>query len=180
VPVAVRASRDGSRNRCDVLRWAWSADAARRPSASDTYGLATTVNAAPRHDISRDIPGWGELKSRHCVNPAQYPEKKKSLQDLREAMMASLASVTREQFKIRSELEVVHIPTGAVFRAHPYSNPDDMLESVKVNWGRAGVPPEGDCADQVQRMASQLLLERAARDRRLGMRLENIWFRREW
>ena len=102
------------------------------------------------------------------------PEKKKSLQDLREAMMASLASVTREQFKIRSELEVVHIPTGAVFRAHPYSNPDDMLESVKVNWGRAGVPPEGDCADQVQRMASQLLLERAARDRRLGMRLENI------
>ena len=88
--------------------------------------------------------------------------------------MASLASVTREQFKIRSELEVVHIPTGAVFRAHPYSNPDDMLESVRVNWGRAGVPPEGDCADQVQRMASQLLLERAARDRRLGMRLENI------
>ena len=28
--------------------------------------------------------------------------------------MASLVSVTREQFKIRSELEVVHIPTGAV------------------------------------------------------------------
>jgi hypothetical protein len=26
-----------------------------------------------------------------------------------------MASVTREQFKIRSELEVVHIPTGAVF-----------------------------------------------------------------
>jgi len=41
-----------------------------------------------------------------------------------------------------SDVEEAHIPTGAVFRAHPYSNPDDMLESVKVNWGRAGVPPE--------------------------------------
>ena len=85
----------------------------------------------------------------------------------------ALASVEREQFEIRSELEAVYLPTGAVFRAHPYSNPDDMLQSVRVNWGRAGVPPERDCADQVQRMASQLLLERAARDRRLGMRLEN-------
>ena len=39
-----------------------------------------------------------------------------------------MASVTREQFKIRSELEVVHIATGAVFTAYPYSNPDDMQE----------------------------------------------------
>ena len=38
----------------------------------------------------------------------------------------ALASVTREQFKIRSELEVVHIPTGAVFSAYPYSNPDEI------------------------------------------------------
>ena len=35
----------------------------------------------------------------------------------------ALASVTREEFKIRSELEVLHIPTGAVFQAYPYSNP---------------------------------------------------------
>jgi len=86
------------------------------------------------------------------------------------------ASVAREQFEIRSELEVIHVPTGAVFRAHPYSNPDDMLQSVRVHWGRASVPPEGtdDYADQVQRMASQLLLERAANDRRLGMLVENI------
>ena len=47
-----------------------------------------------------------------------------------------MALVTREQFKIRSELEVVHIPTGAVFSAYPYSNPDDMLESIRVNWSR--------------------------------------------
>ena len=76
-----------------------------------------------------------------------------------------MASVTREQFKIRSELEVVHIPTGAVFSAYPYSNPDDMLESVRVNWGRAGSPPDNReaYAQQVRRMASQLLLEQALR-----------------
>ena len=72
----------------------------------------------------------------------------------------ALASVTREQFKIRSEMEVVHIPTGADFRAYPYSDVDDMLQSVKVSWGRAGAPA-GDYAEQVRRMASQLLLERA-------------------
>ena len=90
----------------------------------------------------------------------------------------ALASVTREQFEIRSEVEVVHIPTGADFRAYPYSNPDDMLESVKVSWGGDGGPAEstGDYAEQVQRMASQLLLEQVlleqahqgSRGRRLG------------
>ena len=75
----------------------------------------------------------------------------------------ALAPVTREQFEIRSEVEVVHIPTGADFRAYPYSDPDDMLQSVKVSWGRDGGPAEstGDYAEQVRRMASQLLLERA-------------------
>ena len=51
-----------------------------------------------------------------------------------------LASVTRVEFKIRSELEIVHIPTGAIFQAYPYSKSDDMLQSVKVIWGRAGAP----------------------------------------
>ena len=76
-----------------------------------------------------------------------------------------MGSVTREHFKIRSELEVVHIPTGAVFSAYPYSNPDDMLESVRVNWGRAGAQPDSREADaqQVRRMASQLLLENTRR-----------------
>ena len=78
--------------------------------------------------------------------------------------------VTREEFEIRSELEAVHIPTGTVFSAYPYSNPDDMLQSVKANWGRSGASAEsiGDYAEQVRRVASQLLLERAhraARDR---------------
>lgn len=85
----------------------------------------------------------------------------------------ALASVTREEFKIRSEVEVVHLPTGAVFRAYPYSNPHDMLQSIKVHWGRADLLPQsmGDYAEQVRRVASQLLLERArqaARDRELG------------
>jgi hypothetical protein len=75
----------------------------------------------------------------------------------------ALAFVTREQFEIRSEVEIVHIPTGSDFRAYPYSNPDDMLQSVKVSWGRPGSPAEGtgEYAEQVRCMASQLLLERA-------------------
>ena len=66
----------------------------------------------------------------------------------------ALASVTREQSEIRSEVEVIHIPTGADFRAYPYSNPDDMLESVKVSWGRDGGPAESTdgYAEQVRRM----------------------------
>ena len=74
----------------------------------------------------------------------------------------ALASVTREQFEIRSEVEVVHIPTGTDFRAYPYSDVDDMLQSVKVSWGRDGAPAEstGDYAEQVRRAALQLLLER--------------------
>lgn len=71
------------------------------------------------------------------------------------------SAVTREEFQIRSEVEVVHIPTGAVFLAYPYSNPDDMLQSVKVNWGRAGSPAI-NYAEQIRRMASNLLLEHAS------------------
>ena len=59
-------------------------------------------------------------------------------------------SVTRGEFNVRSELEVVHIPTEAVFRAYPYSNPDDMLQSVKETWGRVGLPNTGDYAERVR------------------------------
>ena len=84
-----------------------------------------------------------------------------------------MAYVTPEEFKIRSELEAVHIPTGTVFRAYPYSDPNDMLHSINMHWGRASNPAEstGDYAEQVRRVASQLLLERARRaasDRRLS------------
>jgi hypothetical protein len=82
-----------------------------------------------------------------------------------EARERGMASVTRDEFKIRSELEAVHIPTGAIVRAYPYSNPDDMLQSVKVNWSGVLAPaePMGNYAEQIRHMASQLLLERARR-----------------
>ena len=83
----------------------------------------------------------------------------------------ALASVTREQFKIKSEVEVVHIPTGAVFHAYPYSNPGDLLQSMKVNWGRHGTPTDIEFSEQIRRTAAQLLLERARRlvtERRLS------------
>jgi hypothetical protein len=77
---------------------------------------------------------------------------------------AVMASVKREEFEIRSELEVVHIPTGAVFSAYPYSDPDDMLQSIKVQWRTGSPASTGDYAEQVRRMASQLLLEQAPLD----------------
>ena len=80
----------------------------------------------------------------------------------------ALASVTREQFKIKSEVEVVHIPTGAVFQAYPYRKPDDILQSVRVTWGRDGVPGAGNYAGQVRRIASQLLVERTRRLANMG------------
>jgi hypothetical protein len=86
-----------------------------------------------------------------------------------------MVPVTREEFEVRSELEAVHLPTGTVFSAYPYSNPDDMLQSIRVNWGRIDLPPKSmaDYAEQVRRMASQLLLERAHRVVR-GQRLRNV------
>ncbi|MFZ1884325.1 MAG: hypothetical protein WAU53_12200 [Rhodoplanes sp.] len=77
--------------------------------------------------------------------------------------MALAAAVTDDQFKIRSEMEALHIPTGAVFHAYPYAKSSDMLQSVTVNWGRAGTPSDSEYAEQVRRMASQLLLEQARR-----------------
>ena len=81
-----------------------------------------------------------------------------------------MPSVSRDEFEVRSELEAVHLPTGAVFRAYPYSDPDDMLHSIKADWGQAGSPASiPGYAEQVRGVASQLLLERAraARDWRL-------------
>jgi hypothetical protein len=73
--------------------------------------------------------------------------------------MAPSASVTREQFELISEVELVHIPTGAYFRAYPYSDPEDMLQSIEVDWGRASTLAS-EYAEQVRCVASQLFLER--------------------
>ena len=82
--------------------------------------------------------------------------------------MAFASVVSREQFQVRSELEVVHLPTGAVFCAYPYSDPGDLLQSVRVNWGRTGAPVDGEYSEHVRRVASQLLLERAHRTAEIG------------
>lgn len=79
--------------------------------------------------------------------------------------------VSREQFAVRSEIEVVHLPTGAVFRAYPYSDPRDLLQSITGNWGRTGAPVDGESSEQIRRIASQFLLEQArqaATDRQRG------------
>ena len=76
-----------------------------------------------------------------------------------------MASVTRQQFTIRSELEVVHTPTGAVFWAYPYSKPENVLESVRVNWGlAASAVNAGNYADKfVAWRRSCCLSKRSAR-----------------
>lgn len=77
--------------------------------------------------------------------------------------MAVVTMVTREQFQIKSELEIVHLPTGAVFNAYPYSDPNDLLQSIKVNWGRHGAPTDIEFSEQIRRTAAQLMLERTRR-----------------
>ena len=60
------------------------------------------------------------LFARVCMNPNSPAECQKNFDISRRGGLQSkeavMASVTREEFKIRSELEVVHIPTGAVSR----------------------------------------------------------------
>ena len=46
-----------------------------------------------------------------------------------------MVPVTREEFKIRSELEAVHLPTGTVFSAYPTAIP---MTCCKAS-GRIGV-----------------------------------------
>jgi len=79
-----------------------------------------------------------------------------------------MTTVTREEFRIRSEVEIVHIPTGAIFSTYPYSNPEDMLRSVTANWGPAESNTSGDDEfrrREIGRVAAELLLEQARRSR---------------
>lgn len=79
-----------------------------------------------------------------------------------------MTSVTRKDFAIRSELEVVHAPTGAVFRACPNSPPDAIIESVEAHWGPADTPrgTSDDYAYRIRSMAIQLLVEQVDRTAR--------------
>ncbi|MFO1100177.1 MAG: hypothetical protein U1E81_18415 [Xanthobacteraceae bacterium] len=86
--------------------------------------------------------------------------------------MGLSSAVTNDQFIVRSEMEALHIPTGAIFHAYPYVKSSDMLQSVTVSWGRAGTPSDTEYVDRIRGIASQLLLERlcqADRNHRLGI-----------
>jgi hypothetical protein len=74
----------------------------------------------------------------------------------------SLAS--RDEFKILSEVEAIHLPTGTVFRAYPYSDPDHMLQSIVVQVrGPAAISSKGHSAEQLRQVAEQLFLEQVRR-----------------
>lgn len=47
-------------------------------------------------------------------------------------------SVTRDQFQIVSEVEVLHIPTGAKFWTYRYKDPANAGSTVFENLGRLG------------------------------------------
>jgi hypothetical protein len=74
---------------------------------------------------------------------------------------------------IRSELEVIHAPTGAVLVAYPYNKPDDVLASVRVIWAPTGAPVDTELAERIQFMGTQLLLEQARRATE-ARRVENV------
>jgi hypothetical protein len=43
--------------------------------------------------------------------------------------------VKREEFEHRSDLEVLHRPTGTNVSTYWYQNPDEACSSIKVNFG---------------------------------------------
>lgn len=77
-----------------------------------------------------------------------------------------MLAVTRDQFRIRSEVEIVHLPTGATFSTYPYNDPADMLGRMTAQWGQAE-KPSGDTGgyarQDIGRVARELLLEQARR-----------------
>lgn len=78
-----------------------------------------------------------------------------------------MKTVEREQFKILSDLEVVHVPTGARFSVYPYSNTDDRLRSVTENCRITedkSKAAEDYAKEDIKRMAMQILLEVARGD----------------
>lgn len=79
-----------------------------------------------------------------------------------------MTPVTREQFYIRSDCEVVHTPTGTIYSTYPYANPDHVLSSVKASWrptGRQSATGKTFAEQDIGRVACELLLEQARRQR---------------
>lgn len=82
-----------------------------------------------------------------------------------------MTQVKSEQFDIKSDIEVVHKPTGATFSTYRYENPEDAVSAVTINWGRAGdVLSNGDdyAREDVKSIACELLLGQARKARKSG------------
>lgn len=73
-------------------------------------------------------------------------------------------SVTRDQFTILSDVEVLHTPTGAKFSTHRYHDPAQAASTIIENLGRLGERlADGTeySAAEVRVMAIELLREQA-------------------
>ena len=69
-----------------------------------------------------------------------------------------MAPVKKENFQIKSDVEVVHRPTGANISTYRYPNPDDACSTITVNFGPDDF--EYDRMDII-RAAYELLRQRA-------------------
>ncbi len=72
--------------------------------------------------------------------------------------------VTRDQFQFLSDVEVVHVPTGAKFSTYRYADPANAGSTHTENLGRLGERLEGGeeySAAEVRVMAVGLLREKA-------------------
>ena len=77
-----------------------------------------------------------------------------------------MKTVTREQFTIESELEVVHVPTGIMFSTYPYNDPGDRVRSMTTSRRPTDESEiiEGYAYQDISRMAAEILLEQAQQE----------------
>ena len=69
-----------------------------------------------------------------------------------------MAPVKKEDFQIKSDIEVVHRPTGANISTYRYPNPDDACSTITVSFG----PDDSeDHRMDIVRAAYELLRQRA-------------------
>jgi hypothetical protein len=69
-----------------------------------------------------------------------------------------MTPVKREQFEHRSDLEVLHRPTGTSVSTYRYENPADACSTIKVNFG---IGDEEYDRWEICRVAFELLRESA-------------------
>jgi len=69
-----------------------------------------------------------------------------------------MAPVKHEDFYFKSDIEVVHRPTGSNISTYRYPNPDDACSAITVNFG-----PDDSEYDRIEivRAAYELLRQKA-------------------